>query len=143
MMVPGLLERLDVPRIIRGTHDQLVLPRFGPPVDRPGNPLGGCRLLPERRLPPANPAVGAHLDPYDPAPSGPRAAAELDPTGLDHPGPREELGEPGWDHQRAGEDPGHVDAFIVRVIASAVREHLVPVEPIRNGFDPRQPLHAG
>src|SRR6266550_5448248 len=142
VVVPGLLERLHVPRGIRGTHDQLVLPRFGLPVDTPRNPFGGGRLLPERGILPAHAAVGAHLHPDDPAPSRPRATAELDRTGSDHPGPGEEVREPRWDHQRAREDPGHVDALIVRVITSSIREHLEPLEPVRNGFDPGQPLHA-
>src|SRR5207237_8147119 len=117
------------PRIIRSTGVELLLTRFGPPVDRPGNPLGGCRLFAERRLTPARPAVGAYLDVNDPAPTRPRPSAELDPTGLDHPGPREELGEPGWDHQSAGEDTGHVHAFIVRVITTPVRNHPPHVKP--------------
>ena len=97
-MVPGLLEGLDVPRIVgRRERPTRTRPaRRSTSTDQGTHSIGvGCS--PRVASCQIGPAVRAHLDPGDPAPTGPCPTGELDLTGVDDPRPGEELREAGWD----------------------------------------------
>ena len=85
------------------------------PVEPPRRPRGRAGRVAEPRALPARAAVGADLDARDRAPARPRAAVDRTGPGARKRRARQEVRDPGRDHQRPRLDPRDRRALVVLV----------------------------
>src|SRR5262245_49231500 len=142
--IPRRLERLLRAGRVSRAAAELVLARLRLPhvPPRAPRPAPECRLADLGGRPCPAP-VTRHVDRGDLRGTGPGPPDDLARPRLDDAGPRQKLGDPGRNHQRAWGDRRHGLSGLVLPTANAVRVALlVPGEGRVEDRDAREPLDA-